>query len=459
MNKTITRFAPSPTGFLHIGGARTALFNYLFAKHNGGKFMLRVEDTDRERSTKAAVDAIIDGMEWLGLHTDGVPVFQFSRAHRHAEVALQLLERGAAYRCYVTAEELAKWREENPNKKFRSSYREQNLNEEKPHVIRLKSPLEGYVRIHDHVKGEVTVQAEELDDMVLLRSDNTPVYMLAVVVDDHDMNVTHVIRGDDHFTNSFRQKLIYEAMGWHVPEFAHLPLIHGADGAKLSKRHGALGVDEYRKMGYLPEALRNYLLRLGWSHGDDEIISDKDAVAWFDLAHLGHSPARFDFEKLNAVNLHYIKLADNQRLADLAIPFIEEALNKKLTVADNLLIREAMPFLKGRTNTIMALAEDAKFLVSDLPLAVEAKAAEKLKNSSLEVQAKLNSVVSDLSDWSKTGIESAIHEFMNRENLKMGDIGPILRVKLTGTMSSPGIFDVMAVLGKDEVLKRLNSPA
>lgn len=456
MKQVITRFAPSPTGFLHIGGARTALFCYLFARHNNGKFLLRIEDTDRERSTKPAIDAIIDGMEWLGLAADEPPIFQFSRAHRHAEVALQMIEAGSAYRCYVTAEELEKWRAENPNKKFRSPYREQNLNEDKPHVVRLKAPVEGHVRIKDFVKGEVTVEAAELDDMVLLRSDGTPTYMLAVVVDDHDMNVTHVIRGDDHFTNTFRQKLIYEAMGWHVPEFAHVPMILGADGAKLSKRHGALGVEEYRKMGYLPEAIRNYLLRLGWSHGDDEIISDDEAIKWFSLDHLGTAPARFDFEKLAALNLHYIKQADNKRLADLAIPHIEAQIGKKLDIADELLIQRAMPFLKERSNTIVALAADAKFLVSDLPLEVDPKAAEKLKTSDPAVKQKLVNLLTGRNEWDKQSLEASVHKFMEIEGFKMGQIGPVLRVLLTGTMSSPGIYDVMAALGKDEVLKRLN---
>ncbi len=452
MTQIITRFAPSPTGFLHIGGARTALFSYLFAKKNGGKYLLRVEDTDRERSTKAAVDALIDGLAWLGLEADAPPIFQFARAHRHAEVALAMIEKGAAYRCYVTAEELEKWRTDNPNKKFRSPYRDQNLNEDKPHVVRLKAPLEGKVHVRDAVKGDVDVDAAELDDMILLRSDGTPTYMLAVVVDDHDMAVTHVIRGDDHFTNTFRQKLIYQAMGWHVPEFAHVPMILGPDGAKLSKRHGALGVDEYRKMGYLPEALRNYLLRLGWSHGDDEIISDEQAVKWFDLEHLGTAPARFDFEKLAAVNLHYMKLADNKRLADLATPDIEELIGAKLDTADLVILQEAMPFLKERSNTVVALANDAKFLFK---VVMDDKAAEKLKGTDAAVLAKVKAQVAEISDWNKAGIEAAMHDFMEREKLKMGAFGPTLRALLTGTMSSPGIYDVMAVLGKDEVLRRL----
>ncbi len=450
MKPPVTRFAPSPTGFLHIGGARTALFSYLFARANGGGFLLRIEDTDRERSTKEAIDAIISGMEWMGLAPDEAPVFQFSRAHRHAEVAQEMIAAGHAYRCYTTAEELAKWREENPNKKFRSDYRDKpspnpSLMEgdlTKPHVVRLKAPLEGKIHVKDFVKGDVDVDAAELDDMVLLRSDGTPVYMLAVVVDDHDMGITHVIRGDDHFTNTFRQKLIYQAMGWEVPAFAHVPLIHGADGAKLSKRHGALGVEEYRKMGYLPEALRNYLLRLGWSHGDDEIISDAQAAEWFKLENLGHAPARFDFEKLNALNLYYIKQADDRRLAELVA---EDDSQVALLV-------KAMPVLKERSNTLVALAADAKFLFK---IEMDEKAAEKLKTADKAVIAKLVEFIKTIEVWDKPSIEAAVHKFMESENLKMGQIGPALRALLTGTMSSPAIYDVMAVLGKDEVLKRL----
>ena len=441
MKQTITRFAPSPTGYLHIGGARTALFNYLYAKKTGGKFLLRIEDTDRERSTDAAIDAIIKGMEWLGLKADEAPIMQFARAGRHAEVAKELVAKGKAYYCNISADELAKFREENPNVKFRSPCREQKLSEG---VIRLKAPLEGEVVIKDHVKGEVTVAASELDDMVLLRSDGNPTYMLAVVVDDHDMGITHVIRGDDHFTNGFRQKLIYEAMGWDVPEFAHVPLIHGADGAKLSKRHGALGVEEYEKMGYLPEAMRNYLLRLGWSHGDDEIISDAQAREWFDLEHLGNSPARFDFEKLAATNLHYMKQADDARLAKL--------------VADDAaqipLLTKAMYVLKERSSTIPALKADAKFLFA---VEMDDQAKEKLAAADKAVIAKAAAAINATVDWTKENIENEFKKFMADNNLKMGQIGPALRALLTGTMHSPAIFDVMFILGKEEVAKRLSA--
>lgn len=446
MSKIVTRFAPSPTGFLHIGGARTALYCYLFAKANGGKYLVRIEDTDRERSTKAAVDAIIDGLEWLGLEADEPPIFQFGRAHRHAEVAYQLIEKGLAYRCYVTPEELNKWREENPNKKFKSPYRDQNLNEDKPHVVRLKAPLEGAVEVTDYVKGKVTVDASELDDMVLLRSDGTPTYMLAVVVDDHDMGITHVIRGDDHFTNTFRQKLIYQAMSWPVPEYAHVTMILGSDGAKLSKRHGALGVDEYRKMGYLPETLRNYLLRLGWSHGDDEIISDKQAIEWFNLENLGRAPARFDFEKLNALNLHYIKEGDDKRLAELVAEDDSQVA----------ILTKAMPILKTRSNTLEAIRHDAQFLFK---VSMDEKAAEKLKATDPAIIQKMNDLLQSIDNWTKAAIEEAFHKWMEKEGLKMGQFGPALRALLTGTMQSPAIYDVMAVLGKEETLKRLNSAA
>ncbi len=439
----ITRIAPSPTGYLHIGTARTALFNYLYAKANNGKFLLRIEDTDRERSTDAAIESITKGLEWLGLKADEPPIFQFARAGRHAEIADELVKQGKAYYCSVSTEELAKWREENPNKKFRSPFRDGGATSG---VIRLKAPLEGAITIRDHVKGDVTVDASELDDMVLLRSDRTPTYMLAVVVDDHDMGITHVIRGDDHFTNTFRQKLIYEALGWEVPEFAHVPLIHGADGAKLSKRHGALGIEEYEKMGYLPEALRNYLLRLGWSHGDDEIISDQQAIEWFNLEGLGKSPARFDFEKLNALNLHYIKQADNKRLAELVAA--------QLPGSDQQLLEKAMPFLKERSNTLVALAHDAKFLFHVEP---DEKALEKLKSTDAAILQKAIDFVANISEWTKQDIESEMHRFMEENSIKMGQFGPAFRALLTGTMQSPGIHDVMAVLGREETLTRLKS--
>ena len=439
MTEVITRFAPSPTGFLHIGGARTALFNYLFAKANGGKFLLRVEDTDRERSTDEAVDAIINGMEWLGLTPDEEPTFQFVRSDRHREVAEELLAKGAAYKCYTAKEELDKWREENPYAKFRSAYRDGKEGEGE-FVVRLRAPDEGEVTVKDHIQGEITVKSEELDDMILLRSDGTPTYMLAVVVDDHDMGITHVVRGDDHLTNTFRQRLIYDAMGWDVPEFAHMALIHGDDGKKLSKRHGALEVEAYRDMGYLPEAMRNYLLRLGWSHGDDEIISDEQAIEWFNLEGVGKSPARFDFEKLGNLNHHYIREADDERLAEL--------------VGGGDVLVKAMPFLKERSNTLVALKEDTKWIES---ADMDEKAQAMYEKADKEILAGAIAAITAVEDWTKENIEAAFKGYLEANDYKFGQAGPGLRALVCGTMQSPGIFDVMWVLGKEETLNRLNS--
>src|SRR3954469_12923509 len=364
----VTRFAPSPTGFLHIGGARTALFNWLFARHHGGTFLLRIEDTDRARSTDAAVEAIVDGLKWVELDWDGDAVSQFQRRDRHAEVAHQMLETGHAYRCYASPEELEAMRAEQKAAgqpmRYDGRWRDRDPAEAPAGispVIRLKAPQEGETVLADHVQGEVRVQNAQLDDMVLLRADGTPTYMLSVVVDDHDMNVTHVIRGDDHLTNNFRQVQIYRAMGWDLPEFAHIPLIHGADGAKLSKRHGALGVDAYRDMGYLPEALRNYLLRLGWGHGDDEIISTEQAIEWFDLDGIGRSPAQFDFAKLDSINAHYIREADDARLLALVAERLETQFGRPLSEVESGRLLKAMPGLKPRAKTIVELAEKGRF--------------------------------------------------------------------------------------------------
>src|SRR5262244_2788512 len=367
----VVRFAPSPTGFLHIGGARTALFNWLFARHHGGKFRLRIEDTDRVRSTSEAVAAIIDGLEWLGLSWDGEIVNQFARASRHAAVARQLLSAGQAYYCYCTPEELEAMREraraEKRSVRYDGTWRDRNPSEAPPGVppvIRLKAPQEGSTTIRDRVQGDVTVANTELDDLIILRGDGTPTYNLSVVVDDHDMGITHVIRGDDHLNNAFRQKQIYDALGWTVPEFAHVPLIHGPDGAKLSKRHGALAVDAYRELGYLPEALRNYLLRLGWSHGDDEIISTEQAIEWFDIHAIGRAPARFDFAKLDSLNGHYIRAAEDDRLVAEIIPRLEKGLGQRLSDKELGRLREAMPELKLRPKTLVELAFNARFLVT-----------------------------------------------------------------------------------------------
>lgn len=438
----VTRFAPSPTGYLHIGGARTALFNYLFAKHHGGKFLLRIEDTDRARSTQQAIDAILDGMKWLGLAWDGEPTYQFARAGRHAEVAHALIQKGGAYRCYTTPEELEKFRAEHPNEKFRSPWRERTDYPDAPYVIRLKAPLDGEITVRDHVQGEVNVSAKELDDMVLLRSDGTPTYMLAVVVDDHDMGITHVIRGDDHFTNAFRQTLLYQAMGWNVPQFAHIPLIHGPDGAKLSKRHGAVGIEWYRDAGYLPEALRNYLLRLGWSHGDDEIISDAQAIEWFSLEGIGKSPSRMDFEKLASVNAHYIKEADDARLAKL--------------IGCDARVQKAMPLLKSRAKTLIELTESAKIFTHPPAELMDDEARTAIEKGKTHTAA-LKSRFEAAPDWSEATLDGIIKGYIKEIGAKFPEVGIPLRAALTGHAHGPGIAPVMAILGRDEALQRLKS--
>jgi len=455
LRPVVTRFAPSPTGFLHIGGARTALFNWLYARHYGGKFLLRIEDTDRARSTKEAIDAIVDGMRWLELDWDGHEYYQSQFWARHAEIAHRLLENGAAYRCYMTQEELAEQREaaQRERRPFRINSQWRDVTDEqgdRPFVIRLKAPREGETVIDDRVQGRVTVQNAELDDFVLLRSDGTPTYMLAVVVDDHDMGVTHVIRGDDHLNNAFRQLAIIHAMGWPEPVYAHVPLIHGPDGAKLSKRHGALGVDSYRdELGFLPEAINNYLLRLGWGHGDDEIISQDQAVEWFDLNHVGKSPSRFDFKKLENLNGHYIREADDRRLADIV--------GAKLSLPDEqhaLLVR-AMPQLKARANTLNQLADGARFLFDPRPLHVDEAAAALLTFEAREVLHAAHGALSALADWEPASLEAAIREVAEGLGVKLGKLAQPLRAALTGRTTSPGIFDVLALLGRNESLARI----
>lgn len=455
----VTRFAPSPTGFLHIGGARTALFNWLFAKRHGGKFYLRIEDTDRARSTQEAIDAILDGVKWLGLDWDGDVVYQFARSPRHAEVVEQLLAEGKAYRCYCSAEELQAMRE-TAQKEGRPMLYDRRWRDKtdadapagvKP-AIRLKAPLAGKITVRDHVQGEVSVDCAQLDDMILLRSDGTPTYLLAVVVDDHDMNVTHVVRGDDHFTNTFRQRLIYDAMGWEAPEFAHIPLIHGSDGAKLSKRHGALGVDAYRDMGYLPEALRNYLLRLGWSHGDDEIISTQQAIEWFGLESVGKSPSRFDFAKLENLNGHYIREADDARLAEL-LPHYLTAIPLDETAKARLL--QGMGGLKARAKTLVELADSARFYASKRPLSYDEKAKAMLDKSRADVLQPLLPQLAALGEWTQASLEGAARVFSEQSSKKLGDIAQPLRAALTGRTVSPGVFEVMEVLGRDESLGRI----
>lgn len=467
----VTRFAPSPTGFLHIGGARTALFNWLYARKRGGKMLLRIEDTDRERSTDAAIEAILDGLKWLGIEWDDETVYQFTRAARHREVAEQLLAEGKAYRCYATAEELAQMREaakaEGRAIRYDGRWRDRDPSEApaglKP-VIRLRAPQTGETVIEDQVQGRVVWQNENLDDLVLLRSDGNPTYMLAVVVDDHDMGVTHVIRGDDHLINAARQKHIYDALGWTVPVMAHIPLIHGPDGSKLSKRHGALGVDAYRAKGYLPEALRNYLVRLGWSHGDQEIFSTEEMIREFDLPAIGRSAARFDFAKLENLNGHYIRNADDKALLasfEDVLKFIPEgaAIQAKLNDTTRAQLLAAMPGLKERAKTLLELVDSSNFIFADRPLQMEPKAAAVLTPDTRRLIGELRSALEKVDPWTAETAEAAMRQFAEQNNLKLGAIAQPLRVALTGRTTSPGIFDVLAVLGRQTCLERLQDQA
>ena len=478
----VTRFAPSPTGFLHIGGARTALFNFLFAKRHNGKFLLRIEDTDRKRSTPEAVDAILEGMAWLGLQGDEAPIFQFDRAARHIEVVEAMVANGKAFRCYITPDELQARRDEGEAKRkaakaegvsdeerasllaeaeallkpFRSPYRDAQADPDdaRPHTIRLRAPDAGKLSISDEVQGEITIEADEIDDLILLRADKTPTYMLAVVVDDHDMGVTHIIRGDDHLRNAFRQTPIYEAMGWDVPVWAHLPMIHGDDGAKLSKRHGALGVEAYRDMGYLPEGLLNYLMRLGWSHGDQEIFTLDEAAAVFDLKKVNKAPSRIDFDKLADINGHHIQASLDEHLFDLLLPILNE--NRDLTPAQVERVKISLPEMKSRGNTLNSLAEAYDFLLSERPLILNKKARKALKGEGLDRLAKLRDVVSELSDWTSESIANAISGFRERHDLSMGQIGPPLRAALTANLPAPDLNLVAAWLGQAETLARID---
>ncbi len=467
----VTRFAPSPTGFLHIGGARTALFNWLYARKRGGKMLLRIEDTDRERSTDAAIEAILDGLKWLGIEWDDETVYQFTRAARHREVAEQLLADGKAYRCYATAEELTQMREaakaEGRAIRYDGRWRDRDPSEAPPGakpVIRLRAPQTGETVIEDQVQGRVVWQNENLDDLVLLRSDGNPTYMLAVVVDDHDMAVTHVIRGDDHLINAARQKHIYDALGWTVPVMAHIPLIHGPDGSKLSKRHGALGVDAYRAKGYLPEALRNYLVRLGWSHGDQEIFTTEEMIREFDLPAIGRSAARFDFAKLENLNGHYIRNADDKALLasfEDVLQFIPEgaAIRAKLNDTTRAQLLAAMPGLKERAKTLLELVDSSNFIFADRPLQMEPKAAAVLTPETRKLIGELRSALEKVDPWSAETAEAAMRQFAEQNNLKLGAVAQPLRVALTGRTTSPGIFDVLAVLGRQTCLERLQDQA
>ena len=459
----ITRFAPSPTGFLHIGGARTALFNWLFARHHGGTFLLRIEDTDRQRSTEAAVEAIFDGLRWLGLDWDGEPLMQFSHAARHAEVARRLLAEGKAYHCFCSPAELEAMRAEQKAKGLSTLYdgrwRDRDPASAPPGVapvIRLKAPRDGETLLADKVQGEVRVSNEQLDDMVLLRADGTPTYMLSVVVDDHDMGISHVIRGDDHLTNTFRQIQLYRACGWAMPDFAHIPLIHGPDGAKMSKRHGALGVDAYRDMGFLPQALANYLLRLGWSHGDDEIISREDAVKWFNLEAVGRGAARFDFAKLTSVNGHYLRHSDDNALLAAIAPKLTEAAARPLADADRQRLERAMPSLKERAKTILDLAESAAFYVMPRPLTLDPAATRLMDDKGQKSLSDLSLILAAVQDWRQDILEGVVRSYADANGLKLGQIAQPLRAALTGRAVSPPLFEVLEILGREESLGRIH---
>ena len=458
--KVVTRFAPSPTGFLHIGGARTALFNWLFARHHGGKALLRIEDTDRKRSTQDAIDKIIEGLDWLGLDYDDAPLFQSDRAERHAEVAQQLLDAGHAYKCYATPEELEAMRaDQRANKlpmRYDGRWRDRDPSEapeSAPYTIRLKTPQDGETVIEDAVQGRVTVRNEEIDDYILLRADGTPTYMLAVVVDDHDMGVTHIIRGDDHLNNAFRQLPVIRAMDWPEPIYAHIPLIHGTDGAKLSKRHGAVGVEAYRdEEGVLPEALFNYLLRLGWGHGDREEITREEAIELFDLKGVGKSASRFDIKKLQNLNGHYIREADDARLAAL----VAERIGPN---ADERMLAEAMPVLKPRARSLNELAEGADFLFATRPLTMTEKAAGLLDDQARGYLAEVSAALAAENDWTIEALEATTKALAERLELGLGKLAQPMRAALTGTTTSPGIFDVLVLLGREEALARIDAQA
>lgn len=466
----VTRFAPSPTGYLHIGGARTALFNWLYARHTGGKFLLRIEDTDRERSTEPAIAAILNGLKWLELDWDGEPIYQSSRAERHREVALQLLAEGKAYHCYASPQELEEMREKaraaGKSRLYNGLWRDRDPKNAPPGVkpvVRLKAPLDGETIIEDAVQGRVVWQNADLDDMIILRSDGNPVYNHAVVVDDHDMGITHVIRGVDHLTNAARQVQIYKAMGWDVPVFAHVPLIHGPDGAKLSKRHGSPAIEAYRAMGYLPAGLRNYLARLGWSHGDDEIFSTQQMIEWFDIGDINKAPGRLDFAKLADVNSHYIKTGDNAELLRRIREFLPEAPDGPALVArfekagwDRL--AAALPSLKERAKTLQELVDGAAYVIAERPLALDDKASKLLDADARAILAKLAPRLGAV-DWTVPALEAAVRAFVEESGLKLGKVAQPLRAALTGRSVSPPVFDVMVVLGRDEALPRIRDQA
>ena len=462
----VTRFAPSPTGILHVGGARTALFNWLYARHHKGKFLLRLEDTDRKRSTEEAVAAILEGLEWIGLDWNEEPVRQSQRAERHVAIAQQLLDEGKAYNCYCTLDELAEMREvarkNGDPVLYDGRWRDRDPGEAPPGIsptIRIKSPLEGETIVEDQVQGAVTYANAQLDDMVLLRSDGTPTYMLSVVVDDHDMGVTHVIRGDDHLNNAARQGLLFKALGWKLPNFAHIPLIHGPDGAKMSKRHGAIGIAAYRDQGYLPEAMRNYLVRLGWSHGDDELFTTDQAIDWFDLDHVGRGAAQFDFDKLQSVNAHYIHQADDARLVKMIQGPLGACCGRELTPTDIKRLIVAMPELKQRVKFIPQLIDNASFIVYNRPLNIEEKAAKLITPDAKSLLKELSQTLTKVIDWDIASIDFTLRQFVASKELKLGSVAQPLRAVLTGKTTSPGIFEVLSILGREESLGRIDDVA
>jgi glutamyl-tRNA synthetase len=462
MPKVITRFAPSPTGFLHIGGARTALYNWLFARHHGGDFLLRIEDTDRKRSTDEAIDAIISGMNWLGLNWEGEAVSQFAQAERHREVANALLASGNAYYCYASQEETAEARDKarSEGKRFRGDLWRDRDQSEAPAgvqpVVRVKMPRDGETTIHDAVQGDVTVANAELDDMVILRSDGTPTYMLSVVVDDHDMGVTHIIRGDDHLNNAFKQYRIYTMMGWDMPVFAHIPLIHGPDGKKLSKRHGALGVDAYADMGFLPEAMRNYLLRLGWSHGDDEIITTEQAIDWFTLDNVGRAPARFDFDKLDFVNAHYIKSLTDEILFDHIENSLSGFIQRPVDDVEKARIIKAMTSIKDRAKRMDDLIEPSSLFCNIRPIEINEKSAKQINEETKPVLASLKTQLESLTEWEGSVIKATIMSFAESKDLKLGKVMQPVRAVITGGKQFGDLVEALEILGKNETISRLN---
>ena len=463
-DQVVTRFAPSPTGFLHIGGARTALFNWLYARGRGGKFLLRIEDTDRERSTPEATAAILQGMKWLGLDHDGDTISQFEGAARHAEVARQLLAEGKAYKCYSTQEEIAAFREqaraEGKSTLFRSPWRDADpaTHPDAPYAIRIKAPQEGSTVIRDQVQGDVTIRNDQLDDMILLRSDGTPVYMLAVVVDDHDMGVTHVIRGDDHLNNAARQMMIYEAMGWDIPVWAHIPLIHGPDGKKLSKRHGALGAQAYQAMGYPAAGMRNYLARLGWSHGDEDFFTDAQAKEWFDLEGIGKSPARFDLKKLENLCGQHIAIGEDAALQQEIQDYLSAANKSQLTETQSSDLARAMYCLKDRARTFPELLEKGHFVLTSRPIQPDEKAAKALTSVSDGILKELTPQLQNAS-WSRNELEETLNSFAEANGVKFGKLAGPLRAALAGRAVTPSVFDMMLVLGRNETLARLDDAA